>query len=104
MAWQLIATQYAIDRIQQAALTNDQAYIEALVKIESYVQKGGPQSWNEAVAWRELCRRYPADVWAIQTELDPAKAARLQQPNPRPAPRPRESAHERALAKWGLKP
>lgn len=97
MAWQLVATQYAIDRIQRAALTNDQAYIEALVQIEAYVLKGGPQSWNEAVAWRELSRRYPAEVWAIQSELDPDRLP-LSQPTA-----PKASAQERAMVKWGLK-
>lgn len=104
MAWKLVATQHAIDRIQYAALRNDQAYIEALVQIETYVLRGGPQSWAEAVVWRELTRRYPADVWAIQTELDPARAAGFLPPNAGPATKPKESARERALAKWGLEP
>lgn len=98
MSWRQVATQYVIDRIQRAALTNDQAYIDALVLIEAYVLRGGPQSWNEAVRWRELCRRYPSDVWAIEAEIDPAKAPRSQPL----APKPRESAQERANAKWGL--
>lgn len=115
VTWQEVATQYVIDRIQGANYDTDREYIRALVKIEAYVLRGGPQSFAEAVVWRELCRRYPGDVSRIQKELNPQNATdptRFEQRERRPDgahpakadPPVRASAKERAWAKWSNQP
>lgn len=86
MSWNVVATQYVIDRLQQVNLATDRPYIDALVKIEAYVLQGGPKSFSEALAFRALCDRYPKDAQQIVSEIK------------------RQSAKERARAKWGSNP
>lgn len=116
MPWQEVTTQYVIDRIEDADFDTDPAYIHALLQIEAYLLRGGPQSFAEGIAWRELCRRYPADVRQIQQELRPVSGKALKgrtaaqakesrwESRLRSIRGARESAEQRAWAKWGGRP
>lgn len=120
MTWQKVATQYVIERIQASNYDADRAYIQALVQIEAYIQRGGPKSLAEGLVWRDLCQRYPQDVQQIQQELAPACAIDLTRFQQRKAAAKaqesrwqhrlvarrtvRQSAAERAWAKWGGRP
>ncbi|MEA4882437.1 MAG: hypothetical protein VB144_02035 [Clostridia bacterium] len=66
--WDDIKTRFVRDRLAETAW-EDRMYIGKLMVIESFVERGGPHAWAEAMVHHSLKEQFPLEIECISKEI-----------------------------------